>query len=278
MVSSSPPSDRELAGILQGIGLGLLMVYVIGVLKLLLPPALFQAAWQLRAAEALRATAALPLVASVLLLLAERLDAGAEKLEQRLLVLRRLAVCATIGFLLLIPLQISAGMRQLSQTAASEARQLEAVRQVAKAIEEADSPEAMNRAIARLPGLPPDFRGQYARPLSEVRLELLAQIRPQIETLPSRLDQLHRQRLFRSSGLFVLDGLMSLAYAIAFAALASTGRGQPSLLQFSLWKLGSLGVWMRRPGRGRRVEGPVSHDWLRSLQDGVDDNDDGKAT
>ena len=77
MVSSSPPSDRELAGILQGIGLGLLMVYVIGVLKLLLPPALFQAAWQLRAAEALRATAALPLVASVLLLLAERLDAGA---------------------------------------------------------------------------------------------------------------------------------------------------------------------------------------------------------
>ena len=111
-----------------------------------------------------------------------------------------------------------------------------------------------------------------------MRLELLAQIRPQIETLLSRLDQLHRQRLFSSSGLFVLDGRMSLAYAIAFGALASTGGGQPSLLQFSLWKLGSLGGGMRRPGRGRRVERPVSDAWLRSLQGGEEDNDDGKAT
>ncbi len=194
-------------------------------------------------------------MASVHLLLAERLDPGAEKLEQRVLVLRRLAEFATIGFLLLIPLRISAGMCQLSQTAASEARQLEAVRQVVEAIEEADSPEAdspqaLNRAIARPPGLLPGFQGQHARPpLAEVRLELLAQIRPQIETLPSRLDQLHRQRLLSSSGLFVLDGLMSLAYAIALPALASTARGQASLPWFSLWKPGSLGVGLRRAGR-----------------------------
>lgn len=277
MQSSSRSADRELAGILQGIGLGLLMVYVISVLKLLLPLALFQPAWQMRAAEGLRITAPLPLVASVLLLLAERVDAGAEALELRVLMLRRLAVGATIGFLLLIPLQISAGLRQMGQTAASEVRQLEEVRQVAAAIEKADSSDAMNRAIARLPGLPPDFQGQYDRPLVQVRLALLAQIRPQIANLESRLNLLRRERLFNSAGLFLLDGLMSLAYAIAFAALASTGREQPSLLQHSLWKLRSLGVWIRLLGRGRRAEGPVSADWLRSLQDVEDDNGESKA-
>jgi len=274
MLSSSRSADSELAGILQGIALGLFMVFVISELKLLLPPALLQPAWQLRAAEGLRVTAPLPLVASVLLLLAERVDAEDEVLELRVLMLRRLAVGATIGFLLLIPLQISAGLRQISQTAASEARQLEEVRQVAKAIGEANSPDAMNRAIALLPGLPPDFQGRYARPLAQVRLELLSQIRPQIADLESRLNHLRRERLLSSAGLFLLDGLMSLAYAIAFAALARMGRGEPSLLGHCLWKLRSLGGWIRLVGRGRRGEGSASDDWLLSLHEVEDDNDD----
>lgn len=226
MAYSTRSSDRDLADILQGIALGLLLVFLISELRQLLPPALLQPAWQLRAAEALRSIAFLPLVAGVLLLLARRFNPAAEGLEWRLLQMRRLAIAASIGFLLLIPLQITAGLRQINQTTAGEARQLEGVRQVALAIEQANTTEAMNKAIARLPGLPSDFQGQYALPLDQVRPRLLSQIRPQIQRLEGPLMKLRRQRLGSAAGLFLLDGLLSLAYAIAFAALASKRRGR----------------------------------------------------
>lgn len=262
-------SHRELATSLQGIAVALLLVYAISELKLLLPVALLQPAWQLRAGDALRTAAVLPLVAGVLLLLAQRFDPEGRALARRVVRLRRLALAAALGFLLLIPLQISAGLRQIESTASAEARQLQAVRQVAGAIEQAETPEAMNRAIGRLPGLPADFQGQYARPLDQVRAALLAQIRPQIVRLEGRLGDLRRSRLLNASGLFLLDGLMSLAYGIGFAALASSGPQQPSLLRWSLWQLGRLGTWLRRPLAGRRSapRGPVSEDWIRSLQD-----------
>jgi len=268
MVSSSRAADRDLAGILQGIAAGLLLVYLSTELKLLLPPALLQPAWQLRAGEALRGTAALPLVAGVLLLLARRFDPDGQGLARRVMFVRRLAIAACLGFLLLIPLQITAGLRQINQTTAVEARQLAAVRRVADAIAQADTPAAMNRAIAQLPGLPSDFQGQYARPLDQVRRGLLAQIQPQIKRLETRLAELRRQRLFSALGIFVFDGILSLAYAIAFAALASSGADKPSLLQRLLWKLQQLIRWLRKPmNRARRQQGPVSEDWLRAMAD-----------
>lgn len=273
MVFSSRSFDRDLATILQGVALGLLLVFLISELKQLLPPALLQPAWQLRAAEALRNIAVLPLMAGVLLLLARRFDPAAEGLEWRLLLLRRLAIGASIGFLLLIPLQITAGLRQINQTTAGEARQLDAVRQVAVAIEQANTPEAMNKAIARLPGLPSDFQGQYALPLNQVRPRLLSQIRPQIELLEGRLKELRRQRLGSAAGLVALDGLLSLAYAIAFAALASSGDGEPSLLQRSAWNLHSLIRWFRRKNSATRGKERIDEEWIRSLQDGVDDTE-----
>lgn len=267
MAYSTRSSDRELGDILQGVASGLLLVFLISELRQLLPPALLAPAWQLRAAEALRTIAFLPLVAGVLLLLARRFDPAAEGLKWRLQWLRRLAIAASIGFLLLIPLQITAGLRQINQTTAVEARRLEAVRQVAAAIEQANSPEAMNRAIARLPGLPADFQGKYARPLDQVRSGLLGQIRPQIQRLEERLKELRRQRLGSAAGLFVADGLLSLAYAIGFAAVASSGEDEPSLLQRVVWNFQRLAGWFRRMEASSRTKGPVSEEWIRSLHD-----------
>ena len=268
MLSSTRSTpDRDLAGVLQAASFGLLLVYLATELKQLLPPALLQPAWQLRAGEALRGTAALPLVAGVLLLLARRFDPQGVALARRVVLVRRLSIAACLGFLLLIPLQITAGLRQINQTTAAEARQLESVRRVAQAIEQADTPAAMNQAIAQLPGLPPDFEGQYARPLDQVRSGLLAQIQPQIKKLESRLGELRRQRLSGALGIFVFDGLLSLAYAIGFAALASSGADQPSLLQRVLRRLDRLAKWWQSPGRFRRQKGPVSRDWIRAMAD-----------
>jgi hypothetical protein len=274
MLSSTHSTpDRDLAGILQAVSFGLLLVYLTTELKQLLPPALLQPAWQLRAGEALRGPAALPLVAGVLLLLARRFDPQGAALARRVVLVRRLSIAASLGFLLLIPLQITAGLRQINQNTAVEARQLASVRRVAQAIEQADTPAAMNRAIAQLPGLPSDFQGQYAKPLDQVRSGLLAQIQPQIKKLESRLAELRRQRLFSALGIFVFDGFMSLAYAIGFAALASSGEDKPSLLQRLLWKLDKLAGWLRRPRlAARRQQGPVSEDWIRAMSDENEDS------
>jgi len=252
----------DLAGPLQGVALGLLVAYAAGLLRVLLPLALLQPAWQLRAAEASRAAAHIPLFAVILLLLAQRYDPRDVGLARRVVWVRRLAAAAALGYLLLLPLQVSAALRQIDQTVSLESRQLQRIESVVTAIERADSPQAMNRAIAGLPGLPANFQGQFARPIPEVRTALLAQIRPQIQPLQARLSQLRTQRLQDLLPSVIFDSFIALGLFIAFAAVGCSGEGQPTLLQRCLSPFGRL-----RVGGVSRSRGPVSKAWLHSLQE-----------
>jgi hypothetical protein len=105
---SSSFSEREhsieISLVLQQIGFGLIGLFFAFLLKLLLPLALLQPAWQLQLANALRTTAIFPLLGAVLLLLAQLLRSQSRSLAGQVLWVRRLAFFAALGFLLLIPL------------------------------------------------------------------------------------------------------------------------------------------------------------------------------
>ena len=225
------PEDLDLAGVLQWVGLGMLLAFLAILLKVVLPPALLRPAWQLAVAEALRSGASVALVGAVLLLLAERLDPDGEGLLWLVTWVRRLAIAAAIGYFLLIPLQVSAGLRQLSQTSGAQERELRRIQQAVAAIERAPTPEALRSAIARLPALPPEVRAGLAASSPAQRASLVAQIQPQLRRHETRLRELRRQRLVEVLVLVVLDGLTALAYGLGFAALGRSGGGGPTLLQ-----------------------------------------------
>lgn len=267
MQSSFPPEDLDLAGVCQGVAVGMLVAFLAIQMKVLLPPALAQPTWQLQLGDSLRGTASVPLVATALLLFAQRLDPEAEALERRLTLVRRLCLAVALGFLLLIPLQISAGTSQMAQASSGESRQLREIQRTSLAIEQAQTPDALNQAIAQLPGLPSNFSGTFTRPIAEVRTILLNQIRPQIRTLETRITQARSDRMQAALRLFIFDGITALGYAIGFAAIGRSADDMPTLLQLSLWLPDELRARLLSSRQGARERGPVSEQWITTLSD-----------
>lgn len=223
--------DLDLDDVLQGIGFALLFAFLAIFAKLAFPVALLQPGWQLRVGEALRGTASIPLVGMALMLLAEFINPDSQILANRVLWLRRLSVAAALGFFLLIPLQISAGLRDISQSTIAEYRELRAIQRAATAIQEAGTPQEMFTAIKLVPGVPADVAPAFTQPIPSIRTALLAQIRPQILKLESRIREVRNQRIQGAILLFTFDGFISLAYGIGFAAIGRTALGRPTLLQ-----------------------------------------------
>ena len=93
------------------LALVLVLFFALQLLTVLLPFQPLDPAWQWRLSTVLINGAPLPLLALALLLIAGQLDPDDPVLKQRRRLFSQLAVAAAIGFLLLLPLQLSAGLR-----------------------------------------------------------------------------------------------------------------------------------------------------------------------
>jgi hypothetical protein len=223
--------DLDIDDVLQGIGFSLLFAFLALFAKLTFPVALLQPEWQLRFGETLRTTASIPLAGTALLLLAEFINPDSQILAQRVLWVRRLSVAAALGFFLLIPMQISAGLRDITRSTIIEYRELRALQQAAGAIQQAVTPQQMFNAIKLLPGLPPDYTPALDTPIPAIRTSLLSQIRLQIVKLEARIGEARRQRIQGAITLFAFDAVIALAYGVGFAAIGRSASGRPTLLQ-----------------------------------------------
>ena len=262
----------ELSLVLQYIGYGLFGLFVAFLLKLVLPVALLQPAWQLQLANALRTTAIFPLLGAVLL--AQLLRSQSRSLAGQVLWVRRLAFLAALGFLLLIPLQTSAGIKLLGAGNSGELRALRQVKAVAEEIRVANSEASMKLAISRLPGAPAEIQGSFTKPIDVVRSVVLDQLQPQIERADTRLAELRKLRLQGGLLGWSSDGLAALALAACFGAIGQLGPERSSLLLSVLRLPRQLRQQLSRLTPGRRSSGPVDAAWLDSL---VDDQTDGDA-
>ena len=106
--------------------------------------------------------------------------------------------------------------------------------------------------------------------MSEVRSILLGQIRPQIRSLETRLQQARTDRLQAALRLFIFDGITSLGYAIGFAAIGRSGDDMPSLLQICLWMPEELQERLALSRKANRDRGPISEQWITTLSDAPD--------
>jgi ABC-type multidrug transport system fused ATPase/permease subunit len=272
---SSPLAEREarleLSLVFQYLGFSLIGLFFAFLLKLVLPLAILQPSWQLQWANALRTTAIFPLLGAVMLLLAQQLRPTSTSLAAQLLWVRRLAVAAAIGFLLLIPLQIRAGLSLLGAGNNSELAALRQVKEVAEEIRRANTEAAMRLALSRLPGAPAQIQGTFTKPLDQVRSVVLEQLQPQIQAADNRLAELRSLRLQAGWLGWITDGLAALALAACFAAI---GQLQPggSIVLLSVLFLPSLLLdrlrGSRRSGAGSAA--PIDQAWLDSLHDGDD--------
>ncbi len=112
------------------------------------------------------------LIGSLLLCLARVFNQSDRQIQNRALLVRKLATWVALGWLLLIPLQLFLGVRLINSQSSSELEQIQAFERVAKAVRDANSELELRQAMAQEPPFPPHGapaggQGQSAGPVLE---------------------------------------------------------------------------------------------------------------
>jgi hypothetical protein len=113
VLDETHPAPLMLAPALSVSAIALFLFYGLTVFNQLLPFQLMLPAWQLSSSAALIQSGLWPLLGLVLLQLAPLFDPGNWRLQDRWVSLGRLGVIAVLGFLLLVPVQLTATGRSL---------------------------------------------------------------------------------------------------------------------------------------------------------------------
>jgi hypothetical protein len=121
---------------LEALSLALLGIFLAAVLVSAWPPKLLDPNWQLGLIQNLINNGSLALIGALLTHLAMAFHPGSDRLRARHIAYRRWALAAALGFLMLIPLQVSAGWKlyrtvdgNSQQQISQSAKQLTALRQ-----------------------------------------------------------------------------------------------------------------------------------------------------
>jgi hypothetical protein len=211
--------------------------------------------WQLRLSAALVNAALFPLLGLALLQLATFLDPEDPLLERRHRICSRLAVAAALGFLLMVPLHINAGLRRnrtISTAQAARIRGAEGkLNQLRRAVAFAASNAELNQQLQALQG-PVLGPADLAQPLPLLR----AQVRAVLEQAEQQIERERQQAAPASPWLLLPDLLRNavafLALAIGFAALAQRP-GQP-ISQLQEWQFRRARGLERRHRRARAAD------------------------
>ncbi len=213
--------SEDFADILQWVALALFIVFLAILLAAILPLQILDSRWQVRVISALLGSSSLPLIGVVLILFSNFLDENVSPIGSKISLLRRLSGFAAIGFLLLIPLQITAGSRLLNQQSGNEVTQLKVLQRAADAIRSSNNEADLKNALRQLPGAPSNLDRPLAAPLPQVKDALISRLDPAVKRLQSQVDEAKQNRLQQALGIWIRDAGMAAGYAIGFSGLGS---------------------------------------------------------
>jgi hypothetical protein len=244
------------------LALALTILFVTVLVGAMFPLKPFDPFWQARFIPALINIATLPLIALALLRIGTALAPQDPFLKGRRILFEQLAIAAALGFILLIPLQITANLRLQQRDVAEQTQRIKTIESrlsaVRQAVDEAKNSADLN---ARLRGLSfVELAGtEVTKPLPELREEVntaSARMQKQIalekSNLPSANPLLLLPELLRSS-------IALLALAGGYAAFGRRPEDDLTLLELLIERRERLGK-----GKGR-LANPDDLDYLNEL-------------
>jgi hypothetical protein len=242
-----------LADRLSLFSLALLILYIAAAVTGLLPPAFLNTDWQLRAIRTMLDSAFLPLLALGLLHLAAYLDPQNPALQNRRKLAARLAIVAVLGFLLIIPLQVSAAWRTVAAANANASRQQARADETFNILRDIiiqaptleDLQERLDNQQNRGVRLNLDGKGVSLEQTKKELLEQLVVVRDAVIARVNKPDRQATEGLARETVRVVIS---SVALALAFSAGAQRrGSTVPLLVEWhTFWVM--RGVRRGNPG------------------------------
>ncbi|WP_156818480.1 hypothetical protein [Cyanobium gracile] len=243
------------------VAISLFIVYLFSVLAVILPFRLLDPLWQISAIKVATEAGSIPLIGLALLHLAAYICPDNIPVQHRQNGLARLAILASIGFLLFVPLQGYAVIKSYrianevsSQQQGTATQRADTVR---KAIEQASSFDDLKKRLLELQRSnilrTLDIERIPSIPLPLLKQQLLAQVNQaegQFKAAVGPLDAAAVDRITRDSLRVMVS---SLAFSIAFAALAQRRNSRvPFLMELPTLPgrlIGSLQPRRARPGQ-----------------------------
>jgi hypothetical protein len=224
MTSRTPETPQELfARILAAASSCLLAVFLAAALAALLPIRFTDPTWQLGVISSLVNNGGFALISLVLLHFASHLEPGVGRWQARCTTFRNLAIAATLGFLLLVPLQGFATWRALSFVQADAAQQRRQVAQrfdaLREAIRSAPTLEDLQGRLRQLGG-PALQAVDPGQPLPQLRQQVLEALQQAETNVQAQLPALEPGRVWGSIKESVRVVVSALAFAFAFGAAA----------------------------------------------------------
>ena len=253
----APSQANRLAHLASGAATTFLIGGVAAVVLALFPLRLADRQWQLGVLANLVANGSWILIGLVLLHLASMLEPRNRALSQRLMLWRRLAALAAVGYVLIAPLQVAmtwigvdASRNTRERVISNSETQLQSYRD---ALMGSTNLTDLKERLGAIPGAPPLPEQASQLPYAEVRERLLLQLeqtesrfRQRLETLPPGPNFIELGRKIARAA------IASLMLALGFASGAEGLFGQASLLESLKLPVGSAG---NKPAKGNRFKG-----------------------
>lgn len=223
--------------------LALFVIFTVAVIKAAVPFALLNPLWQMGLVQVLIDNAAIPAVGLALLHIGVRLEPGDRLLAQRRDTLAAWAVAATVGFLLLGPLQTYAlvkGLQNVNSGQRAElARAERKINRMQSFVQKAASVRELQAGLPALEG-PRLADDSLGLPLPVVRSRLLVLIEQVRGRLHDQLKGPATRDLWTLGRNTVAAWVSSLVLATGFAAMARRSGSERSFLQeiLSPWQEG----------------------------------------
>jgi hypothetical protein len=229
--STKTPPSRESSLIFAIGGAVLLATFLSLVLFSMFPIRLLRPDWQLGVISQILNGGTTALLGALLILMASLFSPRDLRARRYSRLVRRLATFAAIAYLLLIPAQLSAGVKIQQQRSEFEELNFKQWRTTMGQIRASSSPEEIQAILSKYPeppALPPNF---FQAPLEAVKQQLITAGQARIKevenaTLAQRSNRWQTWLIEVSR-----NSVQSLLLGIGFAAIARPMQGSKSLLE-----------------------------------------------
>jgi hypothetical protein len=254
---SATGSDQdELAGVVLLISGGMFAFFLILNVAALLPLRIREPVWLLSAIGSVYGSIFYPLLGVGLIALLVILRPEDPRPRRWLARCRRLSLAVMVGFLLLIPLQITGIARLAVLQDVPATRTLSTITAVTTQVRAAATVPELAQVISRLPNAPQLPGNIDANSFPPFKQQLIAELERNIKRLQAEQREARQQRFFNDVGTGIKGTIVCLLFSLIFAGLGQSHPSKPSVLG---------GFLMRRASRQERSE-QRRREWLEQQQ------------
>lgn len=220
--SASLGPRKDLASALDRVALVLIGIYLVQVIAAVIPPHINDPKWLTAILDTLRGLAFLPLIATVLIFLANQIDRHSPLIAKHRKWVRKLAPLAALGFFLIIPLQGLASYRVLGESTGEAMQKVNKLTRAVEMIRIAQDETALRQGI-NAAGISNISQEKLIVPITKAKEQFLYQLNSEVLKAKNAIKKNYNRSLQNLVYQWLRDGAVAFLYGFGFRGVSKPG-------------------------------------------------------